>query len=237
MLPFVDVSRIPFFAGLPERDLRAVESAARLARYRRGACLVRVGEPSTHVAIVLNGFVRLTRCQPDGSVVTAALIRSGDLVGVAALRGAAVHDGHAEALTNVRVVEIPIAVMLTGGSCSPRLLCRLTEGLAMQIERAYAPLVRHDHAPVSERLLHLLRSLARPASAEIVGEAATIRTVMPWLSHGDLAALIDADRATVTRALHTLAARGLVRIERGHVVGVAAGDASPGEGERREAER
>lgn len=131
MLPFVDVTRIPFFAGLPERDLRAVESAIRLARYRRGACLVRGGEPCTHVAVVLEGFVRRTRRQPDGAVVTAALIRSGGLVGADALRGAAVHDGHAETLTNVRVVEIPIAAVLTGGSCSPRLLCRLTEGLAM----------------------------------------------------------------------------------------------------------
>lgn len=89
---------------------------------------------------------------------------------------------------------------------------------------------------MSERLLCLLHSLIGPTPAGSVGEAATIRTVMPWLSHGDLAALIHADRATVTRALHTLAARGLVRMERGHVVGVASPAATPGDGERREAE-
>lgn len=167
------------------------------------------------MAVVLDGLVHLTRADPAGRPLTTGLVGPGGLLGLAALRGAAAHDDRATALSRVRALELPAADLLAPGHTAPALLAAVADGLRARLDRAYATrAAAGEDAPT--RLLALLRTLAAPAPA---GAALAPLALRP--THAALARLLGADRATVTRALRALAAAGLARAERGHVVAVA----------------
>lgn len=214
----LDLTRVAAFAALPPRDLTVVARAARIGQYPHGACLFRAGDPCPDAIVVLEGFVRRFRLSPDDLTITTGIVRPGGLASLAPLRGATACDRHAEALGRVRTIELPLPALFALGQRAPHLLAPLARDLIAHLDRAYAELAAGAGAGVAARLLAVLRHLI---SAGADGGADTARPVAIRLSHADLARLTSADRATVTRCLRTLAARGLVRLERGHVVGVA----------------
>ncbi len=214
----IELRRVAPFATMAPAELVAIAAVARLYNYRHGARLFRAGDAVTSVTIVLDGFVRLSRATPHGEEVTTAIVRPGGLAAVAALRGRATHDDAAEAIGRVRTVELP-ALTLLGLACrSPRLFAELAQCLVARVDDAYLGAATDSEGQLPSRVLHTLRHLARPIPAASAADAMCPLAVR--LSHAEVARLVGADRSTVTRLLRSLAERGLVRRERGHVIGV-----------------
>lgn len=210
-----DVGWVAPLAGLPQVEVAAVARTARLVEYRRGAWLLPAAAPESELVIVVEGIVRLVRRRRDGAELTLGLVRPGELLTAAPLVGGTRDDDRAQALGRVRALAIPLALVSSPAPAAPHLLARLLACALARRDAAYADAAAC--ATVPERLLRVLRRLARPGAP---GEAAMAPLALP-LSHADLARLANADRATVTRALRDLEGRGLVRRARGHVVAVA----------------
>lgn len=207
------------FEALPARELAAVAVLARAREFRRGERLFRAGEPCQVVGIVLAGLVRLTRPLPGGDRVTVGLVRPGGLLSAVPLQGRPRHDNDAEALGPGRGAEFPTEPFLALARRSPALLVPLLRCLLARVDDAYDDAAAS--ATVESRLLWVLRRASRGDRAALPGEPRPLARLAVPLSHADLAKLVNADRATVTRSLRPLEEQGLIRRERGHVIGVA----------------
>lgn len=227
-----EVRRAPLFAPLPVDALAALALVVRSADYHRGEQLRGPGEASADLTVVLAGFVRLFRPQSDGAEVTTGIVRPGGLLTAAPLSGLARLDHHAEALSRVRTLGAPMVEFLAIGARWPLLLAQLATCLTTRIDDAYAAAAASARVPT--RVLRVLRCLAQTEACVESAVGAGMRRLIP-LSHAELARLVNADRATVTRALGELEARGLIGQVRGHIVGVRipADRASMREGRRR----
>lgn len=224
MLQYLDLSHIPVVASLPVSQLDLLGKHVRRVRYRRGDCLCRAGDPCRDLGIVLTGLVTRWRVGSDGTPSVIGIVSCGGIVSHAGLRAEAVHECGAEALTRAVVMEIPLDHVRHLFVSSPAFACAMVRAMARQTE-AMMTLLAPLRGSVRDRLLYVLRSLVRtaPASTRTDGGYG----VTPPLSHADLATLVGVERATVTRAIHGLAAEQFVRVARGHVIGVAMGDAPP----------
>ena len=221
----IEFRRVTLFAAMPRKTVAEMAIASRWQGYRSGVLVFRTGDPCLGITVVLDGFVRLFRLTGDGTEITTGIVPPGGLLAVAALRGECRHDDHAEALGYVRTVEIPIATVVAIGIRLPALLATIARALIDRIDRTFAAAVAWAGPCMSARVVHILRSLAAVAQTRGHGPSTqgVIHRLGVRLSHKDLARLVGSDRETVTRALRTLEAKGIIRRERGHITGVALG--------------
>lgn len=222
----VELRRVALFARLAPAELAVVAAVARSGDYRHGTRLFWKGDACAAVTIVRDGFVRLSQPTADGAEVTTAIVRPGGLVTVAALRGRSMHDDTAEALGRVRTVELPTMPLLGLFCRTPHLFADLARCIGARMDEAYEGATVDGERHLSPRLLYALRRLARLAPAGSAGN--TMCPLAVRLSHAEVARLVGTDRPTVTRLLRSLAQQGLVRCERGHVIGVGFSDAVAG---------
>lgn len=226
-----ELRRLALFATLAPAELAAAAAIAQLCAYRHGERLFQAGDSCASVIIVLDGFVRLSQRTPDGAVVTTGIVRAGDLVAVTTLREQAEHDHSADALGRVRTIELPAPLLLDLVSRSPRLFAGLTRCLVARLDDAYRGVVADAHSALPLRVIHTLGCLTRPARS---APPEALRPLAVRLSHAEVARLVGADRATVTRLIGALAQQGLVRQVRGHIAAVTVVSAVGEERERGE---
>lgn len=146
---------------------------------------------------VLRGLVRLDRPGRDGAL-PVMLAEPGDWLGIDALAGRP-HGWRATCIT-----PVVLAGPVTARDESERARWS-TEALLQQPERAHAMAMLRT-GPVRQRLLALLRLLARPDVLGTGSDAAALRSRLPPLRV--LAELVDAKHETVCRALTELLPRG-----------------------------
>jgi len=222
----IELRRVPPFAALASADLAQAAIAVRCADHRHGAPLFRVAEPCTSVPFVLDGFVRLYRPMPDGGEVTTGIVGPGGLLAAAALRGQGEHDDAATALGYVRTVDFPAPTLLDLAGRCPPLFAELALCLAARVDDAHAGAAAAAKGYLMSRVLYALRRLTRSNCLGI--EAGSFCPLAVRLSHAELARLVGAERASVSRLLRVLGERGVVRREHGHVTGVVAAPAPGG---------
>ncbi len=209
---------IPLFTTLPRHERAAVAAAVQVRTYRHGERLVRAGEPCPDVVILLDGVVRLFRMNPDGTEVTTAIVSRGGIVAMATLWGSAIDDGDASAIGPVRTIAVPVPVFLDVMRRHPTVAEVVARSLIARTDDTFLDMATDVHGELDARILHVLRMLARPPGA--ADDGGVIRRVPYRLSHAEIARIVGATRSSVTRTLHLLDERGLVRLERGHVTGV-----------------
>lgn len=146
---------------------------------------------------VLRGLVLLDRPSRDGAL-PVMLAEPGDWLGIDALAGRP-HGWRATCITPV-VLAGPVTPLDEGERARWS-----TEALLQLPERAHAMAMLRTGA-VRQRLLALLRLLARPDVLGTGADAAALRSRLPPLRV--LAELIDAKHETVCRALAELLPRG-----------------------------
>jgi CRP-like cAMP-binding protein len=82
----IDLLRdVPFVAGLGGGERRRLTSFARLVRAQRDEVLLREGEPTPYLGIVITGRVALRMRLPGRDPVTIATVEAGDIVGWSAV--------------------------------------------------------------------------------------------------------------------------------------------------------
>lgn len=219
-----DVRQTPAFAHLASRELAAVAVSARERVVRRGEPVFRAGTPCHDIPVLLSGAIRLYRPAADGGETTTGLVSAGELISVAALRGQARYDNHADALTTSRLIEVPLAVVIGLGERAPDVYLQIVSALAARRDRTFAGIMVQAEPDFLAKVFHALLALARPASPPAIHDDAVgpdrMRHLTVRLSHKELARLVGCDRASVTRALRILEERNVIQRQRGHIVGI-----------------
>jgi CRP/FNR family cyclic AMP-dependent transcriptional regulator len=200
--------------GLTTTAVEAVVTYAQVTTWRRGQAILATGDPHDLAGIVVEGAVRLICDGPDGGRMIAQLAGPGRLFGVAPsndrprLFGAVAHT--------------PSTVAMISRGVMSAILAGLPPGEALRLllySWRLSSVLLHDKClllmlPLRERLLYELRMLAR----EFGRPCRDGVCIDVPLRHDDLAALVVATRAKVSRAMAELRALGYVGVVDARIV-------------------
>jgi CRP/FNR family transcriptional regulator, cyclic AMP receptor protein len=209
MAPDLDaLASVPLFATLDDARIAMLAAASAARVVDAGQVVARRGQPARHLIVVESGTLSATHDTAGGR-----RLRLGEFPAPCAVDKAAVLDGRGHtatwsAATRARVRLVPAADVLAVIDDVPAARRHVLAHLARQVRARQDDLVLASVADVITRTAVWLLRAAGDTGA---------RVVLPGAQHG-LAEAIGASRVSVNRALRTLAADGLVRVEPGAVV-------------------
>ncbi|MCA1724831.1 MAG: Crp/Fnr family transcriptional regulator [Thermomicrobia bacterium] len=165
--------------------------------------------------IVRSGRVRLAAPLPDGRMVIVAILREGDTFGTTDARTP--QRATAEAMTHSSVTLLHASGVPALVRIVPEAANALVASLAAQLSTAHRMIAHALGYDTSIRLIALLLALA-----DTFGEPANDGTTLIAYpaTHQDLAAMIGANRVTVTRKLTELQKATLIIPERRNMMRV-----------------
>jgi CRP/FNR family transcriptional regulator len=201
---WLSLAEIPLLAAVRHGQLRALWSASLPRRYATRQVLRNVGDPATHLLLLLRGRVAATATTSAGRV-----IRFGDFAGPCALDKVALIDGRGHtatltALTPCAVRSLPRDLFLTLVDTAPS-------------ARRHVLRVLADHARRQQNRFAAtatLRTEARLAAwlLDEAAAAANSRVTLPDTQES-LADLLGVTRVTINRALTRLRRDGLIAVQ------------------------
>jgi len=195
-------------------DPRAIPVAGAFAttlRFGPGDALCVAGDPVDTLHHVLSGHLKLVRPTEDGNERIVAVLGAGDVVGAAILQRGARHGVDTVAITEVETRPSSRDEVLRSVLASPEAATTLTGALAAQLHAAWS-LLEEVYLPVRCRLARALLDLADRFA---VPSPNGMRTLRSRVSHDDLAAMIGAQRVSVSNAMAALRDEGVIAGARG----------------------
>lgn len=202
-----------FWDLLGDSEREALMAAARSRVFQDNAVLCLEGEPSTHVFILLSGWVKVSSVTREGREILEALRGQGDVVGEIAGQVTGYRTATIRALRTVRTLIV--------GADQFEIFLNTYSGAARAYRRMIAERQRAAHE--SQRSKMLFSGPQRLASllldfAEQQGEL-TGKGLIPALplSQEELACLIGSSRSTVTRALRDWRSRRIIITHQHHI--------------------
>lgn len=202
-----------FWGLLSGSDRETLRTAARQRVFRAGMALCTEGEPSTHVFILISGWVKVTTVTREGQEILEALRGSGDIVGEIAGQVTGYRTATIRAIGTVHALLVGAEqfgeFLDTNASADHAHRRAMAERQRMTYEIARSHLL----ASGPQRLARLLLDLA---ARHDTGNESTASIPLP-LSQEEIASLIGVSRSTVTRALHDWRSRDIIRTSQRHV--------------------
>ena len=192
-----------FWALLTDDERTALTGLARPAVYPPGAVMFVEGDPSTHVFVLVDGWVKIVGVTSDGHELTLALRGRGDTVGEMAGEIAGYRTATVKAVGTVRALIVPyekFSSFLNAHDGADRAYRRM---VTRRWNDAESMLRTRSVTSGAQRLAALLLKLADWRDSEFQMEM--------MLTQEELASLTGASRATVTRALSNWRQRGIIR--------------------------
>ncbi|GAA2877713.1 Crp/Fnr family transcriptional regulator [Actinoplanes cyaneus] len=194
--------RVGLFAYVPEREWRSICAAGISVQFQPSSVLLRQGDPTEHVHVIVAGCVKATRCEVDGSQALLTLRAAGDVVGDMSAVDRRPRSATVTALTEVITYWLSgeqfrrfLARPAMAAGFAAYTVGRLRESDRQRTEMAVLP--------VRQRLARTLMRLNRE------GSRASGRLPIR-LPQRELAELIGASRNAVVAELAALRAQGIV---------------------------
>jgi CRP-like cAMP-binding protein len=191
-----------FWGLLGEDDQRALLAAGRRRVFAPDDVLCLEGEPTTHVFVLLAGWVKVSADSYEGRGVLQALRGGGDVVGEIAGQVTGYRTATVRAAGTVRALLVGSDQFWSLIDTRPSVALSFRQASAEWQQAAYAMQRSLTLYSGPQRLAGLLLDLAEQQRRVGGGP--------PPLSQEDLASLIGASRSTVTRALHTWRSRQII---------------------------
>ncbi len=189
-----------FWPLLSDDERTVLAGLGRTNVYPPGAVMFVEGDPSTHVFVLVDGWVKIVGVTSDGHELTLALRGRGDTVGEVAGETTGYRSATVQAVGTVRALIVPyerFSSFLDSHDGADRAYRRMVTRRWNDAESMLrAPSVTSG----AQRLAGLLLELAD----------SELQTAMT-LTQEELASLTGASRATVTRALSNWRRRGIIR--------------------------
>lgn len=194
-----------FWGLLGEGDRAAVVSAARSRLFPAGVVLCTEGEPTTHVFILLSGWVKVITVTRDGREVLEALRGTGDVIGELAGQVTGYRTATIQAIGAVRALIVGAGQFEGFLDAHPQAAHAYRQAMAQRQRVAYEQQRSHSLLSGPQRLAGLLLDLADGEHRAVDAAAVPLP-----LSQEELASLIGVSRSTVTRALREWRSRRII---------------------------
>jgi CRP-like cAMP-binding protein len=195
-----------FWGQLGAAEHEALIAVARTRVFPPGSVLCTEGEPTTHVFVLLSGWVKCITVTHDGREILEALRSEGDVIGEIAGQVTGYRTATVQA---VGAVDALIAGTKQFGDfldAHPAAAGAYRRYMAERHRAANEQQRAHALQNGAHRLAALLLDLAGQQDRADRGQI----TAPPLLSQDELASLIGASRSTVTRALRDWRSRRII---------------------------
>jgi len=188
------------FSGLPEETRSRIAAAATFRHFDRGELINRELSSPEHLTLLLEGSAQVCRSREDGTPVVFRILYPPAVVGFLLLSGQP-HTADVVAAGPVLAAQLPVKTLRNIFDTNRELLYKVITRLAELVDALSGELMEQRSLPLVERLRSAIWR-----NADLRGELR--------LSHEELAGLVGATRANVTRALKQLEAAGQIQVER-----------------------
>ena len=200
------------------RILREFEEASLQMVERRfgpGDCIYAAGDPDDRLYFLLSGTVRLYRTYGYFKEATTALLAERGVFGGPDLAETGPHRDFAEALSEVRLVQVRKSSVVWLVKRRPEVALALFSALAERSRRSEELIANLLPREVSSRLAILLLNLGEKVGEEDETGAVTLNVRLP---HRELASMIASTREAVSKAMSGFRREGLIEVKERKVI-------------------
>ena len=212
--PPLSLETAPLFELLPPRHVQLLAQHARRRVFRRGETIFRHGDPGVALYVLEHGRVKVVVSSEQGDEVLLAVLGAGDVFGELS-----VFDGLPRSATLV-ALEDTIALMLERAAFQqivrrePDIALNLLAVLSRRLRTGDTMIQDCAFLDVPGRLAKKLLELAEQ-HGERVADGVEIQL---RLTQRELAGMVAASRESVNKHHAYFRQKGLVRLQRGHLV-------------------
>lgn len=206
------LQRLPQFDGLSSEVQQALAASAIRRQYRGGQVIYLEGEPAESIYILESGWVKAARMTRDGREQAMIFLRPVEVFGDIAVLTGVPYPGTVVALEDVTVWVIPGRTVFD--------LIQRQPAFALSVIRHLGHRVLH--------YVHLVEDLSlRSVEARLAntllhnGELQDGRLIVPrreWATFDQMAVRLGTVRDVLSRALKTLEAEKLIKVEKHSIV-------------------
>jgi NNP family nitrate/nitrite transporter-like MFS transporter len=130
------LSRVSFFKGLGDEQLKIIGKKGRVTEFKKGENVFEQGDAGDRMYVILHGSVRIHRSGKGLADVAIALLKDGNFFGELALLDGDKRSAAATAASDTKLLEFGRQDFLQELNRSPHLLSLLLAGLSRRIRKA-----------------------------------------------------------------------------------------------------
>jgi CRP/FNR family cyclic AMP-dependent transcriptional regulator len=198
------------FSGLPDSSLEPVAKVANMRRVPRGSIVVRAGDKTDFVYLVLSGSLKVLVSDEEGREVILSMLGPGELFGEMG-----VLDDNPRSATVVTVV--PSDLIVIAKSDFKRVLQENFDVSMFIMRNLVARLRTADRKIESLALMDVYGRVAR-LLLEMADDVNGEKVVNRKISKQDIAKMIGASREMVSRVMKDLHLQGLIEETNGKIL-------------------
>ena len=200
------------FDNLPHAVIKSIATRAQLRHYDTGQPIYLEDDPAQHIFLLETGWVKAIRMTSEGREQALAFMQPGEVFGDIAVIIGENYPATVIALESVDVWAIPSQTFLKLIQQYPELSMIVIRWLGKRVMYFIGLVEDMSLRSVEARLAHtLLRH------AETRGEQLIVPR-RPWTTFDEMAVRLGTVRDVLSRALKTLEAEGLLRVEKQAIV-------------------
>jgi CRP-like cAMP-binding protein len=203
---------VPQFNGLSAETQQTLAAAAFHRRYQCRQVIYVEGEPAEFIYLLESGWVKATRMTRDGREQAMMFLRPVDVFGDIAVLTGVPYPGTVTALEDVGVWVIPAHIVLDLIQRQPEFALSIIRRLGQRV-LYYINLVEDlSLRSVESRLARTLLYHAEVRDGQMVVQR------RDWTTFDQMAVRLGTVRDVLSRALKTLEAENLIRVEKQSIV-------------------
>ncbi|MCE1241830.1 cyclic nucleotide-binding domain-containing protein [Oryzomicrobium sp.] len=207
--PFV-LRRVSLFSRLTDEELSRIARNSQRRSVTRGTAVVRSGDPTDSLYILLTGSAKVTNTDDEGREVILSLLAPGDFFGEMGLIDGSPRSADVVALEACELLQISPAEFQRCIVDHFDVALSLMRGLVQRLRVA-------DRKIESLALLDVYGRVAR-LLIDFSEEEDGRRIITRKLSKQDIAKMIGASREMVSRVMKDLETTGYIRCEPGRII-------------------
>lgn len=188
------------FAELNEEDFAKIHSPIDDLSFEAHASVYEQGDIAKDLYTLREGYIKLLHTNSDGSSRIIRVVLPGNLFGMEALLNER-YEHSAIALTNIHLCKIPKSIISSLGEESPRLHRQIVKKWGEALSQSESWFSEINTGRVEIRLARFLLNLAKQSGPTAIA---------PLFKREDMGLMMDVKFETISRALASMAEKGLI---------------------------
>jgi CRP/FNR family cyclic AMP-dependent transcriptional regulator len=197
---------IPLFTGLGKKELEVVASHTLAKTWPPRTLLLREGEQSSSLYLILYGKVKVFICDDEGNEAILNLLGMGDYFGEMALLDDAPRSASVMTMEQTRVATMTKCAFKDCLADHPDIAYNLIRTLTGRVRVLSGNVRNLALLDVYGRVARTLLGLAKPSDRQLV--------IDQKITHQEIASMVGASREMVSRILKDLSNKGYIKVER-----------------------
>lgn len=205
---YEDLKTVSFLSHLTEKDIGLIQSNCRELSYPKDSVILHQNEESFDLYIILQGNVRISLINSDGREVDLAFLEKGDFFGELSCLDNQSRSAMVTASTDVRLMFIRKDAFLSVLKENSDIAIDLLSVMASRLRKSNEMIETLTFLDVSGRIAKMLIRLAKEGGRKMPN--GSLKAACP--THQAIANQIGASRESVTKALKSFVANGLIEM-------------------------